>query len=356
MKKINFMVLFWGESYADFAANYMISSLLGNGNLELLNKEDGHTLICATDKISYERFISHKNAKYVGNFVNLRSIDIGEIKYSKNNLSSFDIYTENLKFMAQGFEKLLKEGYDKKSIGSVLNPDCIYTENYIKSLLLAENNGYDLLYTFSLRHSLEKFELHRSKFEIKKNEINTILSVPTNAGKKLFIDLLHPEMDIYNNNKFKPSAGDPFFFYKTETFLSINSYYCVPCMIRYSAIPEDHLVALKYGTYENEYIARNFNENPNIKALDPLEASILCLTHEDINWSPIRVSKASKLGVKNLIILYKNIKKGKKVYLSAGKSKFRDILIKQTMVFLSSKLSLRIFLIYLIRNIIFKIA
>ena len=338
------MFIFWGAEYANRASTQMIGSLLGEGNLELLQKDENHQLLCATDDKSFDIFKNSLNVKEASKKINIRQVKLKEFKYSKPDLTLFEKYTENIAFMSAGFVKMLEEAYEQDSYGSILDPDCIFSENYINEILEARKNKYELLYTCALRQSESKV-LQEIKQDTHNSGGLTKISIDPLRSCKLFVRHLHPEIQAYNSKKFKTHGGDPFFIYLDKSELRINSFYCLPCLFDFRAMQSNHLECLKNNAYENEYIFKNLNNIKKIKKLDPKEANVLSLTQENINWSACPRKKVSFNIIKRFKDELKNIKTSINNHCPIGKNSLRKRIFSDTFVFpLEKRLNYNIYL------------
>jgi hypothetical protein len=320
--KIRFMVLFWGEIFARKAGERMVGSLLGKGNFEVLNFNEGHELLCAADDKSFSIFLEIPAVKEAKKYLKIQQIKIKKPKYSSKTLSEFQKYTDSISFMSEMFKIMLDKAFDQKCYGSILDPDCIFSENYITEIINAKNHEVDLLYTCALRQKEEEVLSELSKFCREKEKTKTF-SVPPLEASHLFVKHLHPEIEIYNSKKYKTHSGDPFFIKKNFFGLKINTFFCLPSLIKYSKFPQNHLLCLKESAYENEYIFQNLNHATKIQKLEPLKACVLSLTSQEINWSPPSRKQRSLNIIKGYFDLKKNIKESIRLHCTEKKSNLR---------------------------------
>lgn len=247
MTPLDIMVPVWGKKYCDYLCNYFLPSLMSPKNLPLLRAEDGHRLLLATDRDSWE-YIIHRPV--IAEILEHISPTFIEIIDPQTHDGTFAGYSHVIKSQTYAQIKLLKTQTGR---GCLVSPDFIFSDGVIQTILLHKG----LVLIPMLRQTEEDFPVGHQW------EPRTLA--------RLMVQHLHPEMLPYFGHLLNP----PFRLFMMPTGLLFYTHHAV----MFGFPPGGEIPS----NIECEYFGKNFTDAYIVQDSD--ECCVACIGPRSINWS-----------------------------------------------------------------------
>jgi len=293
MRPFDFMVQFWGKRYHEQFVDLCLPSLLAPNNLALLRAEDGHQFLIATTRNDWAAIEHLPIMQRIKRHATPTWVEVGEPS-TEAPAGSLGHYSAMMRHQNYCQKKLLETAYPRRTYGSLLFPDHIFSDFMVASLIKRAEAGYRLVAAPLMRQVEERVldDLKRLGY-VKSDERASMtaecISVPQRVLADLAVKHLHPEMFRFDQSgpvqpfplplRHWPVAGN-------RGLIMHTFFVGCPVMIDLEGVPPNHTDCLKWDMLENIYFSKNFSDCDRIHVVqDSDEFSMVSLTPESVNWA-----------------------------------------------------------------------
>jgi hypothetical protein len=293
MRPFNFMVAFWGKRYRDYFVDLCLPSLLAPNNLPLLRADDGHRYLIATTWEDWEAIRSLPVFAEASKYLTPTLIEIPERDEEATGDTKFDRYVATIQRQERCFRMLLETAHRNRSYGNLISPDMMASDHLVSSLIRAAEQGYQLVLRPALRQVEEDVlaEL-ATKGVLRVDAASSLTGRALIMTPRMVADLgmrhLHPEILAFSTEAPNQQPLPPFLLWPMQQrgFI-LHTFFAVPIMIDFTAVPDNHTDCMQHGTFEEVYIKTNFAAGGRAYVIqDSDDCGFLSLTPKDVNWAP----------------------------------------------------------------------
>lgn len=293
MRPFDFMIAFWGKRYRDYFVDLYLPSLLAPHNFPLLRARDGHRYLIATTREDWDAIESLPIIVEMRKYITPTLIEIPDAKAeAKDGGEKFDQYLGTISRQERCFHLLLDAAYKNRSYGNLASPDMVVSDHYVSSLIRAAEQGYQLVLRPGLRQ-VEEDVLAELKATgvIQDGELRSLTAKPLTLSPRQVASLgarhLHPEMFAFFSDAPNQHPFPPFLIWSMgERGFILHTFFALPVLIDFTAVPEDHIACLQHRTFEEVYVKTNFTHGERVHVVeDSDELGFVSLTPRNVNWA-----------------------------------------------------------------------
>lgn len=294
LRPFDLMVPFWGKRYRDYFVDLCLPSLLAPNNIALLRAEDGHRFLIATTTEDWRAIENLPIMNRLRQHATPTWIEVSG-PLGATDVSAYDNYqTVIIKHQNHCQKKLVEAAYQRRSYGSLLFPDVIYSDFMIASLIKLARAGYHFVLLPALRQIEEDVldDLTRLGYlpsGARLSLTGEALAIPQRALAEMAVRHLHPEMLLFDQSKPVQPFHVPFRYWPIAggRGLILHSFFGCIALIDFQVVSANHADCLDQGAFENVYASSNFAQSERIHIInDSDEFALVSLTPRAVNWAP----------------------------------------------------------------------
>ena len=275
-----FMVPFWGKRYRQYFASILLPSLLSPNNLPLLRADQGHRFLIATTIDDWDAIIGLPIIERLREHAIPTLIEIKMPKQETAPGSTGAILHQNIA------QKLLVDAaFQARAYGTLFSPDCVISDGMMTSLIQHALAGQCLVLCPALRQSeeLATAELTRLGYlspDFKNLDRGAPICVPPRVLADLMVRHLHPEMNIFQEGARGQPPLAPFRYWRLSRNKGIilHTFHGAPMLMDFGAVDHHDVACLEQNSFEDVYVALNFDNKDFHVVGDSDEFCILSLT------------------------------------------------------------------------------
>jgi len=275
LRPIYFNAVVWGAKFCDYLTDYCIPALLSDNNIPALSNESGQNkflICCPVDEWNY--LINHKTIVKLSEY--LEPVHL-EIPYPPNNATTPCLH------MGVGHKMATARCYQDKAYFVALTPDMMLSDGTIAAMEKYARMGKQIVYSGGLRFCEEEGLIEYlcqigydptknsySKIQFSGAElVSMIIKYPHRAMSFIDIGLPYLEDNVAAYLKFIEDEG----------FL-LHSFNWFPLLLDHGAIERHDVSTFEQGTFDSDYVYKNFGTNPNMYICQDSDEIML------VTWTP----------------------------------------------------------------------
>lgn len=277
LRPFYFIVVFWGETFRNYLADYCLPSLLAPGNIPILSGGKDKFIFCTTPQ-DRQAIVATEIFATLRQCITPHFIEIPPAPPGKSGCEHMGI----------GHKLAAQMTHRDRAYGVFLTPDMMVSDGTVSALQRHAREGAKVVLVAALRFGEEPLFEHLTTMRIlksgeRRSEQGTPLAITGRQMTTACLRSFHSETQRYEWDApyFTSFPSACWWKVKGEDGIVVHSLSWAPFLFDYAGIEKHDTSALETWTMDGDYVYQNFGQSSGIHVITDSDEMML------VSWAPL---------------------------------------------------------------------